>query len=169
MTVDDIMTRAQVYSGQPMSLRLALTLINDCMNVLCNLYDTACQTDEVVCTITSKPYEYELDEDVLVVKNVYHDNKKTHYKIRNDKIIFNDQGTYNILLLRTPDEVETQYDEPEINRAYDKCIVQYLVAHTTRPPSKDVLDEFYQMASVVHFRLKQKKKSNRRMPAPIWR
>jgi hypothetical protein len=171
MTVQEIMDQAKMIKGVSISLSAAIRWINDAMDKLSTLYDTACTRDDTTIEAEDTTTEYELPDDNVGVVKVLDsdDNRFLDYMVDNGYIRFDYTGEYTVHYLVQPDDVTGADDTPEIHASYHKCLPDYVASKVSKPYDKELESEFFRMAEQVNIRLSRPKRRGMRIPARAWR
>lgn len=168
MTVKDILQNAYSISGQFVSNPIGIRLINNAVNLLINRHETASNIMEIPVTIQDGE-SYELP-DVLGIKRVLKDGRYyKDYKVRENQVVFKDNGEYILYIFPMPAEVVTEDDIPDINSAYHSILELYVASRIPRPYDRELEQEFGQLAAEIDLRLQRGRQKNGNLPRRVWR
>ncbi len=149
--------------GLTISVPNACIHINDAVNLLVMMYDTAFVPIDI--PIKAKAGELNRIEVLGVSKVFLNDSPYTNYKADTEGITFHDDGDYIVKAFVYPDSVEAEGDEIPVHTAYHQAVVQY-VRQQLNPEADDM---FQPMAETINQRLSRMKRKSSRMPVRIWR
>lgn len=162
-TVKDIITEIR-SRGFVVSLPNARSYINEAVNTLTTMFDTAFAPSEIAVKGAIGGSEYPLD--TLGVVSVKRDDRPyTAFTASATGITFAHDGDYVVTAIMYPDNVEGEDDDIPLHTAYHQAVLQY-VLQKVNPEAEDL---FLPMAQAAHRRLKRIKRRGSRIPVRVWR
>jgi hypothetical protein len=183
VTIKDIIDHAYTLSHVQIDAFKARRFIDEAMDRLSQLYDTACDKVTVSIYCNDINAEYSLPEDCIGVYKVTVDGRKFNcFLADNNYIKFEDTGVYQITYLKTPKltdrdlyDKQLQEDTPSLNIAYHRVLPNYLAAQVLlieNPQDQRglrYLSDFNTMAQDINSKLNKLKRKGARVKAPLWR
>lgn len=161
--INDLRTQYQLI----VSVSFACQLINNAVNELLALYDSAYGSVELEVTgvVADVPQILSTMGVIKVTsKGVYYNR----YTADANTITFKDNGDYKITALMIPDNVASTQDEIPVHIAYHPCVVMYAANHVN-PENPKSDDKFYLYSKDINNRLSGIKRRGRYIPARVWR
>ena len=168
-TVQNVIDELRTKHGIAISIPFAYQLINDAVNELVTLYDTA-----VIPTIIDITGAVKNVPEVLVslgiLKVTYFSYPYHDYVADSESITFQDDGDYKVTAIIVPDDVMAVTEVVPVNMAYHLAVVLYVANYADRDPEKPKdNDQFYTLSQAVHNRLSKIKRHENIIPARLWR
>jgi hypothetical protein len=177
MTVLEIINQAIVHEKMSIDHVYGRTHINDALNTLAMLYDTAkVETSTIIVCSDTDDY-YSLPSGCIKIQRVEdsdgHEYSKLFYKIDNKKIKFENEDTYTIVYLSKTASVTLDTETPAIDDLYHRTLSKYIAYKELlliKPQLANLFkEEFFQEAGSIDLALKSIKKRGRYTPVRQFR
>lgn len=174
MLTSEIIEQATLDSGMQINNTYGLRWVNEALNLLANLYDTACAKSDYTLNVDDINEYYDLWTNCVRVKRVVDSDGDTYdnYTCDNSQIKFEDEDTYNVTILIVPPKVVAVTETPGVNKLYHLPIVYFLVYKQLENHKPEKSSEFYNrfmtFADSANKKLLRMKKKGK-IPAPPYR
>ncbi|MES0334795.1 MAG: hypothetical protein SFH39_00335 [Candidatus Magnetobacterium sp. LHC-1] len=177
MTVQEIINQAIVHIRMSIDSVYGRTHINEAMHELAMKYDTACVKTTTTISCTDSDAYYSMPSDCLKVIRVYDSDgdeyDKTLYRFEQFQIKLDDEDTYTVHYLTTPDSVADNTETPDVNSAYHRPIALFVASKELEDIKPDkssiLLSKFYAQVDDVNSKLMNPKKRLAKTPIPGFR
>lgn len=140
MTGAEIRRSAELYSGKPIEVDMALTGINQAMR---KIGDMGLLYGEITIEGVQAGETYLLPKDLIHLFSIVDSGGKQYnnYALMGDKIVFGDSGNYVIHARKLSKKLESLEDEPDVHEAYHGSLVEYLQRYVLEATSSDAADK----------------------------
>ncbi len=177
MTVADILAQAIVHKEMSIDSVNGRTHINDALNILAILYDTAKVQTTTTIACTDEDVYYALPAGCISVFRVEDSDgleyNKLFYRVEAGNIKFEDEDTFTVVYLARAASVTLDSQTPTINDLYHRTLAKYVAYKELKTikikEAEDYKTDFFQEAAAVDLALRKGKKRGRFTPVDKFR